>query len=476
MSQKSCCRVVFTVLCLAFTLSATAQGPAEPPGPALLADAEAYAQSFGVTVEEAVQRLRLQDEAGLLGAALQEEDPQGFAGLWIEHRPDFRVIAAFRNPNAARPRVEARVRGTGLAGLVELRRGELSLARLEELFEITRRRVRQVGFDADLAVDVRANRVKVFTVDAPGLRKALGAARVELPANVDVEQVEALSEPVSTLIGGQPASGCTWAFTVQHPNGDVGILTAAHCGNSQSYAGVSLPFRLEDQQGNQDVQWHSACDLFDVSNQFESGIGLRSCIGTRSRDQQAIGSLVWKYGSTTGRTWSHIEYKTFAPWWVTSAASTFIYTDGDPYPFDFSEPGDSGSPVFVEDLAYGVLIGHNTTNKDGIYMAINYISSLGVSVLTFDPPANCTICGDGVCESGETCSQDCTTCGDGICSPGEVCSLDCTQGFCGDGICEFGEVCSLDCGGYCGDGICQVGEEWCSDCQYCGSFRCVQPF
>lgn len=469
------CRwLAVVIVCLCPTLSAPAQDAAAP-SPALVADAEAYAQSFGVSVDEAVRRLRLQSEAGLLDAALREADPQGFAGLWLEHQPELRVTVAFRDPSAARAQVEELVQGSGLAGLVELRRAELSLARLEELFEITRRRVQRVGVDADVAVDVRANRVKVFTVDAPGLRKALAAARAELPSHVEVEQVEALSEPVTTVVGGRPASGCTWGFTVRRSNGDVGILTAAHCGNTQAYAGVNLPFRAEDQQGNQDVQWHSACDVFDVSNQFESGIGLRSCTGTRTRDQQAIGSLVFKYGTTTGRTWSHIEYKTFAPWWVTSAASTFIYTDGDPYPNDFSEPGDSGSPVFVEDLAYGILIGHNTTNKDGIYMAIDYISSLGVSVLTFDPPASCTICGDGVCESGESCTADCTTCGDGLCSPGEVCSIDC-GGFCGDGICELGESCGLDCGfGFCGDGICDVGEQDCPDCGQCSPPPCIDP-
>lgn len=454
MSQK-CRWFAFVAVCLSLTLSSAAQGAAGPPSPALLADAEAYAQSFDVSVEEGVRRLRLQSEAGLLDAALREADPQGFAGLWVEHWPAFRVTAAFRNPTAARPRVDELVRGTGLAGLVELRRGEQSLARLEELFEIAHRRVQRAGFKADLAIDVHANSVKVFTVDAPGLQRALAAARAELPAHVVVEQVPALSEPVTTVIGGYPASGCTWGFTVQRWNGDVGILTAAHCGNTQAYAGVNLPFRGEDQQGNQDVQWHSACDIFDVSNLFESGIGLRSCIGTRTRDQQAVGSLVYKYGTTTGRTWSQIQYKTYSVWWVTSSASTFIYTDGDPFPYDFSEPGDSGSPVFVEDLAYGILIGHVTTNKDGIYMPINYISSLGVSVLTYDPPANCVICGDGACESGESCVVDC--------------------GGCGDGFCDWGEDCPLDCGPVCGDGICEWGEEGCPECGYCSPPPCISP-
>lgn len=422
---------ILTALCALLAIPAVAQKSVdEPPSEALLEDAADYATLYHVTLDEAVRRLRLQDEAGQLDAELREEEADEFAGLWIEHEPSFVVIARFVDPGEARPGLEARVKGTRLAGLVELRSAERSLTRLQDLLTVTRNRLDKAGARAELAVDVRTNRVKLFVVDPRGLQNALAAARLELPEAVQVEQVAALSEPVTTVVGGTPASTCTWGFTVQRSNGEVGISTAAHCGNSQSYSGTNLPFRSEDQQGNQDVQWHSACDIFDVSDEFQSGIGLRSVSGTRSRSQQAVGSLIWKHGKTTGRTHGEIDYKTFAPWWVSNASSTFIYVDGDAVGIDGAEPGDSGSPVFVEDLAYGILIGHNTTNFDSIYMAINYISSLGVSVLTSDPGSNCVVCGDGVCESGETCPADCDTsvCGDGVCDPGESCFADCGSG------------------------------------------------
>jgi hypothetical protein len=62
---------------------------------------------------------------------------------------------------------------------------------------------------------------------------------------------------------------------------------------------------------------------------------------------------------------------------------------------------------------------------------------------------------------------DCSLCGDGICNNGEThatCSPDCPLGpVCGNGRCEAGETassCPRDCGVVvgCGNGICEAGE------------------
>lgn len=362
----------------------------EPPSQALRDDAATYAQLFDVDQEEALRRLQLQNEVGLLDAELSDEEAEDFAGLWIEHEPTFRVVTRFRAPGAAEERLQERLQGSELAFIVEVRPAQRSLAALEHQFAAARHVVEQLGFRADTAIDVFENRVVVRTPDARGLETALAAGAVQLPAGVVIVEVEELPRPEqAVLVGGTPGSTCTGGFTVERFNGDLGISTAAHCGNSQTFMGESLPFRSEDQEGNQDVQWHSACDILDVTNEFDSGIGLRACIGTRSRDQQAIGSLVCKNGMTTGRTCGIIEHKSYAPWWVTNAASTFVYVDGDQVGENLSEGGDSGSPWFVEDNAYGIHSGGG--GNDSIYMPINYISSLGVSVLTHDPGPGCNL-------------------------------------------------------------------------------------
>lgn len=103
-------------------------------------------------------------------------------------------------------------------------------------------------------------------------------------------------------------------------------------------------------------------------------------------------------------------------------------------------------------------------------------------------------CGDGMCNSTETCSScpaDCMPCamrcGDGTCNGTETCSscpADCrpcsTTPRCGDGVCTApGETCSScsdDCGACpprCGDGTCN-GTETCSSCSTdCGTCESI---
>jgi hypothetical protein len=75
-------------------------------------------------------------------------------------------------------------------------------------------------------------------------------------------------------------------------------------------------------------------------------------------------------------------------------------------------------------------------------------------VTSSSPASACFSCGDGVCQSGESCSScpsDCgacrtPVCGDGICDAGESCSVDCCEARCRDGSC-------CPSSGVCSDGL-----------------------
>ncbi len=64
---------------------------------ALLEDAKTYASIYDVSVDEAAKRLTLQGIAENLNASLVTKEDATFAGLWIQHEPDYRVIVQFTN-------------------------------------------------------------------------------------------------------------------------------------------------------------------------------------------------------------------------------------------------------------------------------------------------------------------------------------------------------------------------------------------
>ncbi|MBD0322950.1 MAG: PKD domain-containing protein [Aldersonia sp.] len=91
---------------------------------------------------------------------------------------------------------------------------------------------------------------------------------------------------------------------------------------------------------------------------------------------------------TTNRTCGYLDSKSYdlGP----SHTATFIRVEGGST--DLSQPGDSGAPWFVEDLAYGSHVtSAGSDGHDAIYMAINYLSDIGATVLTYDPGPGCHV-------------------------------------------------------------------------------------
>lgn len=60
---------------------------------AMAKDTEGYAEAYGVTREEAIRRGYLQTEMGATVQGLRETLPDRFAGIWLEHSPEYRIVA-----------------------------------------------------------------------------------------------------------------------------------------------------------------------------------------------------------------------------------------------------------------------------------------------------------------------------------------------------------------------------------------------
>jgi len=384
---RSRCLLFAVALCGFTAMTAVAQTPdSSSSSRALLEDAASYAKETGVSLDEAVRRLRLQTEVGRLDEMLAIQEAESFAGLWIEHKPKFRVVVRFQDP-AAEGRLRARVASTPLAGLVEARQAAVSLAQLEKHRDAAVQRARRLGFAVDSDINIQDNRVEIQSDRAQSLRAAIVAERVNLPERVEILAVPGLAKP-SVLRGGDGDPGyCTGGFTVRHIYSNyVGISTAAHCGNYQTFQGLPLPFAAEVFYDSGDVQWHTACGYTDVTNEFNSGLGYRAVVGTRGRADQTVGSYVCKWGTTTGRTCGYIQSRHAEPSYVPNSDDTFVRVNG--YGAVLSAPGDSGGPWFLENVAYGINSG-SYSDGDAIYMPINYIDRLGVSVLTYNPGPGC---------------------------------------------------------------------------------------
>ncbi len=143
-----------------------------------------YANTFGVDLEEAKRRLRLQEPIGKLGAALAAGERDTFAGLWVEHRPAYRIVVQFTRDGERT--IRPYIAGGPLADLVEVRAARWTLAELEAALAETGRLVRTVAVPATVRLNLQENRVEVHVIDRARFDTALRDAGGQLPAGVVV--------------------------------------------------------------------------------------------------------------------------------------------------------------------------------------------------------------------------------------------------------------------------------------------------
>lgn len=183
-------------------------------------------------------------------------------------------------------------------------------------------------------------------------------------------------------------------FTVKNSSGTRGFLTAGHCGNTQTYyesatISYSSNYQTEIRDADQDVQWHTT-PTHSVYAQFYAYSDLRTVTDTEPRSAQAVGDYVCHRGKATGYSCGNIESTNYQPTWTnacpgTTCSSVWIKVSGSSLE---CYPGDSGGPWFNAYTAYGIYKGQSSTGTTAadcnwaVYMAINYVSGLGVSVLT----------------------------------------------------------------------------------------------
>jgi len=327
---------------------------------------------------------------------LRTKEIETFAGLWIEHTPEFKFVVQFtRNgEKTIKPYLNkypefakvVEVRNTAKVSLDDLRRAHVSI--------LSSNSMSNIPINSNINVFENCIELYVKTGDYDLLKNALQKTKIydEVKNKVKIIQVEALAEDCTDIYGGLSLRNCTSGFAVK--KWDLwswswikGITTAGHCSNTQSYNGNNLPFQSQNWAGSYDIQWHTAPG-YTVTNKIQSQSwgSTRTITAKKSRNNQQIGEYVCKYGMTTYYTCGYICSKDFNPQTQQNNVPTFILVNNTAGWNVLASYGDSGGPWFKGNTAYGTLKGVFTSGPnagDAYYMAVNYVESgLGVTVIT----------------------------------------------------------------------------------------------
>jgi hypothetical protein len=357
-------------------------------------DAASYAETFGVSVEEARSRLNDQPLAAQLEAALTAFP--WFGGLFIEHKPTWRVVIQSTQPDPAE--LSALLAASGLADKVSVREVKYSLGGLERLQDD----VQTLASDTSVwsFIDISRNRLEVHVSKTSDWDLVIN--RFGVPPPTDVIYVEADGRrPIQAVVlyggrgldDGAGVAQCTSGFSVSKDSdpSTKGVVTAAHCPNTLFFFGVQLPFDAASFGGSHDEQFNrKASYAVDNLIKFDADGDTYEITGIEGRSAQSVGDYVCKYGHYGEYACGLIYSKNAWPAAdVPNPDNTFILVQPSS---DLADPGDSGGPVFSDHKALGII--HACVSTDPqcddpslvdwmIYTAVNYVQNgVGVTVLT----------------------------------------------------------------------------------------------
>jgi hypothetical protein len=357
-------------------------------------DAGEYVKRFGVSLEEAYFRLDLQEAIGKLGAELMVSEVDTYAGMWIQHEPDFRVITRFTE--RGEETLLSYLAGSPLAGLVEVRGALITLAALAEEQEALGATLQGLGIAHESYLDEIENQLVLLVLDTAELEAALAGADIPLPAFVEVNQVESLSQTEADIYGGLDATvqcvqvgfNATTGFNLESPSGVIFTSTAGHfCWDqggtvSMTVNGQVYPYVGGVYSGSYDFQWHSRPGGSTAKPWVRDGDNdpypsYRVINGVKPRLEQRVGEWVCKWGRTTQLTCGTILsiYVSVSGPGLPQTPATYILVAGGF--LNLSLGGDSGAPWFSYDKAYGIHQGASggdeENSNDAVYMAADFV-------------------------------------------------------------------------------------------------------
>ena len=144
-------------------------------------------------LEEELRHAELQNPVGPLQVELAAKEARTFAGLWVEWKPEFRVVVLFTRDGeeTIRPYIENRP----FADDVEVGTARMTLVELQNVQAAANRAVSDLGIAFGSGTNVKENRVELYVTDPVAVAKALREANTQLPDYVELVKVEEMAPP-----------------------------------------------------------------------------------------------------------------------------------------------------------------------------------------------------------------------------------------------------------------------------------------
>jgi streptogrisin C len=377
---------VLALLLLVWTAAAAGQ-PVETAEEALAEDAVQYAAQFGVMPEEALRRLKAQQDSVAATDAIANEFASRLAGISIEHAPGYRIVVLLTGTEPVADRTAAGVPMIFRTG-----------AKATQAQAIAALKQHLIDLRADLpggrgaGYDQRTGEVVLLVSPEDAARYGIDAirARAEQVSGVAVRVVvNKLDEQNMAVDGGGRVEGassisgrrqrCTTGFVVT--NGEINaITTAAHCPDNLTYIDndgnrTELPMIGSWGAAYRDVQINGSPDSPEARFYANRGAGsLRRLITWRNVASTRAGDFVCHYGESSGFSCALVQLTDYAPPGELCGGPcepTWVTVDGPA-----CIPGDSGGPVFSGEVALGIAKGLNRSGDRCdfyYYMSTDYL-------------------------------------------------------------------------------------------------------
>ena len=324
----------------------------------------AYAADLGVSLEEARDRLRLQDEAAQYASTLMSQNTTGFVDIELRHTPNFKVIIYYQK-NIDRDLL-TRSAPVGLRKFLVFNPINKSRGQLLQDRKAIDAALNAAGLRYGLEFSLRSGKFKLQIPEQADEAAYVAVLPEAMKADLTIVRGP-MAENIDALYGGwwyTSGGYCTAGWPIRNSSGQEALLTAGHCGPPyQMYfswrSGPTLSplsVRAEGDNGWQTTDYamyplgtHTTSRVIYIQNDTQyngytnrvPGIVTTYYEITYPR-QPVNGQYVCKNGGTTGLTCGMIVDKNFSD----SNNKNLVKVSQSAQPY-IAEGGDSGGPVFA---------------------------------------------------------------------------------------------------------------------------------